>query len=409
VVPQPLDDALAHIRALLLDPARLVRAVGAGRRRLTPEWRRVELRPVDLSSERRLQVVMYDQRQAFTRNLGYGEEAGREVDSLLAMPFGNWHVETVDSTVQIRVTKKGEAQVHHAQAQRETGVRPHDKAKPRMLEATEPLFAALGVTTTGGEVKPNRQDKYRQINEFLRALAPMLDAGELSNRPLRVVDLGCGNAYLTFAAYRYLSGPAGLDVELTGVDVKAQAREHNAKVAAELGWADRVHFVEGTIADAPVDGADIVLALHACDTATDDALARAVRWQAPIVLAAPCCHHDLQRQLRHAHAPSPYGMLTRHGILRERFADTLTDALRACLMRLVGYRVEVVEFVDSRHTPRNTLLRATRTGAPPSRALVDEYTQIVRAWGVTPALVRLLGAELDAAMGVALAPKSSST
>jgi SAM-dependent methyltransferase len=391
-VPQPLDDALADLRPLLVDQQRLVRAVAAGRRRgQQSPWRRLELRPVDLAAGRRLQIVTFDDRQAHTRNVAYGHDAGREVDELLAIPFGNWHVETLDSTVQLRVTKKGEAQVHRVVAAREPERRAHDRAKPRLLDPADPLFTALGITSADGQVKPTRQAKLRQVEEFLRALAPALDAERLPERPVRVVDLGCGNAYLTFAAFRYLTGAAGLDVELVGVDVKPQARERNAKVAADLGWTEQVRFVEGTILEAPVDGADVVLALHACDTATDEALARAVRWRAPVVLAAPCCHHDLQRQLRHAAAPPPYGVLSRHGILRERFADVLTDTLRAALLRIVGYRVEVLEFVESRHTPRNTLLRAVRTGAPPGPGVVDEYAELVRAWAVTPALSRLLG------------------
>jgi hypothetical protein len=135
-----------------------------------------------------------------------------------------------------------------------------------------------------------------------------------------------------------------------------------------------------------VPGADVVLALHACDTATDDAIARAVRWRAPYLLAAPCCHHEIAGQLR----ARPADPLTRHAILRERLADVLTDALRAALLRLVGYRVEVVEFVDSAHTPRNVLLRARWTGAPPTDAAVAEYRSLVDGWGVRPKLAALL-------------------
>ncbi len=150
----------------------------------------------------------------------------------------------------------------------------------------------------------------------------------------------------------------------------------------------------GGIADVALDPApEVVLALHACDTATDDALARAVEWQAPLVLAAPCCHHDIAAQLRKHPTPAPYAMLTRHGILRERFADTLTDAVRASLLRIHGYRVDVMQFVESRHTPRNTLLRAVRTSGPVSGGGVrQEYDDLVATWDLHPKLAELLRA-----------------
>jgi hypothetical protein len=176
---------------------------------------------------------------------------------------------------------------------------------------------------------------------------------------------------------------------MTGVDVKQQSADHSSRVAERLGID--AAFVVGSIAEARLELApDVVLALHACDTATDDALHRALQWQAPLVLAAPCCHHDIAAQLRSAEAPGPYAMLTRHGILRERFADTLTDALRASLLRREGYRVDVVEFVESAHTPRNTLLRAVRTGADGADAS-REYDELLAAWGVRPRLGGLLG------------------
>ena len=178
-------------------------------------------------------------------------------------------------------------------------------------------------------------------------------------------------------------------MHLTGVDTKPQSLAHGEAVAARLG-VDAT-FVQGGIADAVVDPApEVVLALHACDTATDDALARAVGWDARLVLAAPCCHHDIAAQLRRAPTPAPYASLTRDGILRERLADTLTDALRASLLRLHGYRVDVVEFVGSEHTPRNTLLRALRTRADPKPQAQAEYDDLTATWRVTPRLAELL-------------------
>ncbi|MFU8873606.1 class I SAM-dependent methyltransferase [Micromonospora sp. SL4-19] len=378
-MPEPLDAALTEVRALLLDPT-LTRAVAAGRRRgQRPAVVRAELRPVTLKAGPRLQISTSDGARPYTRNVSPGAEAGAAVDALLAEPFGNWHVETADTTLQLRVTKSGEAQVHRAAASRpapEPG--GHDRAKDYLLDPGDPIFAEIGGSAA----------KRRQVDAFLRALAATLP-DDLTG-PLRVVDLGCGNAYLTFAAYRYLT-QRGLDVTLVGVDVREDQRRRNTELAERLGWADEVAFVAGTIADAAVEPApDLVLALHACDTATDEALARAVRWGARWVLAAPCCHHDVAAQLRSRPAPGPYELLTRQGILRERFADVLTDALRAGLLRLHGYRAEVVEFVDSRHTPRNLLIRARRTGNTPTEEQRAEYRELIDQWGVTPRLEALL-------------------
>jgi SAM-dependent methyltransferase len=376
-VTEPLDTALAALRPLLLDGERLVRAVAAGRRRGAepPPWRRVELRPVDLKAGRRLQRVLYDDRQAYTRNVTYDGEAASLVDELLALPFGNWHVETVDETIQLRVTKKGAAQVHRAARSAPWDAGAHDRAKPHLLDPGDPLFSILGADA----------DKRRQVDAFLRLLDPVIGGG-----PLRIVDLGCGNAYLTFAAYRHLTHTRGIAVQLTGVDLRPTARERNTALAKELGWDADIDFIAGSILDAPLDAPDIVLALHACDTATDEALARSIRWQAPVVLAAPCCHHDLQAQLRRVAPPAPYRLITRYGILRERFADVLTDAFRAALLRQHGYRVEVMEFIDTKHTPRNVLIRAVRTGASGGPDDAREYAALTGAWQVRPKLAELL-------------------
>jgi SAM-dependent methyltransferase len=404
---EPLLRALARMRGLVLDDRALVRAVGSGRQKgQTPHWRRVELRYVDLKTGRHLQVTGYDDTQAHTSNHRAGDAAKRAVDDLLDEPFGNWHVETTTETHQLRVTKKLEAMVHttgRAEPAPADAQRAHDRRKARLLAEDDPVLRAVGISDERGRVKPSRQAKYRQVEEFLRSLGPAVDDALSSGRlrtpteaePLRVADLGCGNAYLTFAAHRYLSAVRGLPVHLVGVDVKEQSRRHNAELADSLGISGTMTFVRGDISTAVLEPPpDVVLALHACDTATDDALARAVAWRAPLVLAAPCCHHDVAAQLRRTAAPAPYALLTRYGILRERFADTLTDAMRASVLRLSGYRVEVIEFVESKHTPRNTLLRAVHTGAAPSADARRELDDLTDTWNVRPRLAELLGADL---------------
>jgi len=394
-VPEPLEPALARLRPLLADPECLVRAVGAGRRRgAHPAFVRVELRPVRLKAGLRLQITTTDGRtptpSVRTANHAPGEDTERAVEALLAEPFGNWHVETRDEVLQLRVTKSGDAQVHRQAVPVQAPV-AHDRPKHHLLDPGDRLFAALGADA----------DKRRQVDAFLRQLVAAagrtIEAVRAQERPLRVVDLGCGNAYLTFAAHRYLSGLLPGGVRTLGVDVRPDLVARNTRRAGELALSG-LEFAVGTIEGADPDGdVDVVLALHACDTATDDALARAVAWRAPVILAAPCCHHDVQRQLDEARAagvqpPAPHAALVRHPILRERFADVLTDTFRSQLLRLAGYGVDVVEFVDSRHTPRNALIRASRRDRPmpDEEALAAEHAELAAAWHVRPALAERL-------------------
>jgi SAM-dependent methyltransferase len=397
-VPEALEDALAALRPMLLDVGSLVRAVAAGRRRGTrPAHQRAELRPVDLRSGRHLQVVTSDATGATTSNHLPGLAAETTVDALLAEPFGNWHVETAEQVVQLRVTKRGEAQVHITRTSRRAVVPDagHDRVKRRLLDPADPLFDVLGAGA----------DKRRQVDAFLRQLEPLVEAAaeraRTEDRRLHVVDLGCGNAYLTFAAHRYLQqrlSGAGTAVRTVGIDQRPDMVARNASVAERLTLED-LSFVVGEIAEADpgLEPADLVLALHACDTATDDALARAVRWGAAVTLAAPCCHHDIQRQLDEqrregAAAPHPYQALRRHRILSQRFADLLTDALRADVLQSLGFAVDVVEFIDSRHTPRNALLRVRRSPGVGGRAserareAQAELAELGRQWHVRPRL-----------------------
>ena len=418
-MPTESWDAVSdELRGLLLDTSTLVRAVAAGRRRGVPlDWRRVEMRPVRLKGGVRLQVTAYDQRQAHTANHD-STSAAEAVDAMLAQGFGNWHVETVDGVVQVRVTKKGDAQVHRAGRDAPVAVEPaaHDRVKPRLLDVSHPdvraYLQAVGVADHEGRVKPSRQDKYRQVEEFVRLLDASVEdarkAGSLrepiAENPWYLVDLGCGHAYLTIGAYVWFAKVRGLPVRVHGVDVRVDSRDRNEKLVRVLGWDDALTFEAATIVDAR-DGPppDVVVALHACDTATDDALARAVRWQAPVVLAAPCCHHDLQAQVARHDAPAPYGVVTRYGLLRERFVDVLTDAVRGALMRVLGYRVDAVEFVSDEHTNRNLMLRAVRTGAPPSSSDLAELDALVSDWQIEPALALRLPDEIAAARARAVA------
>ncbi|MBI1378090.1 MAG: methyltransferase [Frankiales bacterium] len=410
------EEVRPQVRAALLDTGSLVRAIGAGRRRGVPlTWRRAELRPVALKGGVRLQVTTYDERQAHTANHDAGS-APAAVDALLDQGFGNWHVETADEVVQVRITKKGDALVHRERRAAPVELAPaaHDRAKPRLFDVEHPdvrdFLVAVGVADRDGRVKPSRRDKYVQVEEFVRLLDSAVEAARTAGAlpdptpesPWHLVDLGCGHAYLTVGAYVWLARVRGLPVLVRGVDVRETSMRRNAELAQQLGWSHGLAFEAATILEAADEPRPhIVVALHACDTATDDALARAVRWEAPVVLAAPCCHHDVQAQLAGQEPPPPYAVVTRHGLLRERFLDVLTDTVRAALLRIVGYRVDTVEFVSDEHTPRNLLIRAVRTGAPPTAADLADYDALVGSWGFRPALAARLDDVLARARAVA--------
>ena len=236
------------------------------------------------------------------------------------------------------------------------------------------------------------RDKYLQVEEFLRILEKSLDAVETSSQKMRVVDLGCGHAYLTFAAFRYFQ-LQGTDVSLVGVDVKSETRIRNENIATTLGISNSVKFLDSTIAEFPPEEVDLAIALHACDTATDDALAWAVTAGAKVILAAPCCHHDLHSQMRAT--PEPVKEIFEHGILKVRQVDLLTDAIRATILELVGYKAEVFEFISGDHTARNLIIRAIRKnswtpGSESELRKVDEYRKACSVWAIQPALATRL-------------------
>jgi len=397
----------ARLRATLLDPDALVRGVASGRAvGRSPQWRRVELRPVMLKAGPRLQITAFSATQAFTSNHEWGSlDTAAAIDGLLNDGYGAWTVDTALERARMKVGRGGVVGGGiHARETVATVNTSHDRAKPRLLPLTHPVLRATGLTTASGAVKPSRHDKLRQVEEFLRILdaslrdAALIPRGE--GEPLRLLDLGCGNAYLTFAAHAYLES-VGVEARIVGIDSRDKARDRNAELARQLGVTASVTFEAAKILETSTEvagaRADVVMALHACDTASDDALAVAVRGGARLILVAPCCHHDLQRQLADSQSGTPLPALTRHGILRERFGDVLTDAVRAELMRLLGHRVDVMEFIGSQHTPRNTLIRAVRTDVPAESERWEECDRLVSECGIVPKLAVLLADELVAA------------
>jgi SAM-dependent methyltransferase len=392
VSDQSLDTTFAEFETLFAKTDSLVRVVLSGRRRnmQTPN-ERIDIRPVALKDGLAIQVSHSDGRQMTSKNYSPHEAPFAQ---LLRAGYANVLLEHTQGSLALRITKKGEALVH-----RESGVREqdlsHDRTKSRLLDAADPFLVAVGISDAKGHVKPSKMDKYKQVEEFLRLLMPTLtsaiSAGHIhkptESNPLTIVDLGCGHAYLTFAAHQYLRSQ-GVAVKVIGIDVRGAARDRNNEIARQLGIERTIEFRAEEIADTTLESADISIALHACDTATDDAIAWTVNADAKLALIAPCCHHDIQAQMNDI--PEPWSLLTRNGIMKERLGDLLTDALRMQIMKLRGYRVEAIEFVGGEHTPRNLMIRAVKTGALADAADEAKYEQMLALWKVKPALATLL-------------------
>ena len=382
-----LELAFAKATELISDQNNFVRAVLSGRRRnMQTEYERIDIRPVQLKDGLKLQLVMSEEKQDTTKNIGIDSD---KILELLNSGYANVLVEFTTGSYSLRITKKGEALIHEAKGVFERSV-SHDRTKERLLDASDPFLIEVGISDHKGSIKPSMQDKYRQVEEFLRILEPALPE---KKEKLSIVDLGCGHAYLTFATHQYLR-KSGIDAHVIGIDVRENSRDRNNAIAKKLGITDSIEFRAEEISETKIESADIAIALHACDTATDDAIAWGVQHGVQLLLIAPCCHHDLQVQIQDI--PEPWPMLTRHGIMRERLGDLLTDSFRTQILKLLGYRVDAIEFVGGEHTPRNLMIRATKTGAKPEPIDIARYKEMLAQWNVNPALAQRLAKELGA-------------
>ncbi len=388
---EQLTSALNEIEEAIKS-AKLVRAIFSGRRRnMQPEHERIDLRPVQLKDGLSIQVSYSDGRQMTAKNF---TPTQLPIQELAQSGYANFLVECEGETLSLRVSKKGIPLFSRSKNSLVQELE-HDKRKKRLLNSNDPFLREVGIADLNGNIKPSKMDKYKQVEEFLRLLVPTLndaiEAGHIhqptEEKPLVVVDLGCGHAYLTFATHQYLAS-VGIPTKVIGIDVRTASRDRNNAIATSLGIDRTITFLAEEIGTTSVDNADVAIALHACDTATDDSIAWAINRKVPLALFAPCCHHDIQAQMKIS--PEPWSLITRHGIMRERLGDLITDSLRIQLMKLSGYRVDAIEFIGGEHTPRNLMIRAVKTGAEPERGEIERYEAMVSQWGVTPVLAAKL-------------------
>lgn len=358
--------------------------------------RRATIRPVLMQGRRQLQIVTHETDRATTTNVADG--GAPELRALFERPFRHVTVALTGETLEGRVSKKGKLLTSRSVRADASGPidLSHDRTKHQPIPEGAPFLELLGISKDG-TVKPTRRAKYRQINEFIRLFDDATPS--LEGETVRVLDVGCGSAYLTFALTHHLVVTRGVSCEVVGVDRNDELIDRNGARARALGW-DGLRFEHGDISTVDVEAAmrpDIVIALHACDTASDHALASIVRWGCSLGLVAPCCHHHLQAQLRRSDMAEAEGLLLRHGILRERLGDVLTDGLRSSILRLLGFEVDVVEFVSPEHTPKNLLIRAWNRSLPVRADQFAAYDELLARWSVEPILGELLAGELAAA------------
>lgn len=351
---------------------------------------KVKVRPVMIRDELLFQETLYRGTQVFHANFGRSEMAVRLEDYMGSL-FRQVQISSDLLEATALVSRKGKVTIRRKQKQsareQDKPARDlsHDRSRQYILKEGEPVdfLVGLGVQTPDGRIVKAKYSKFRQINRYLEFIEDILSRLP-RERTIHIIDFGCGKSYLTFAMYYYLHTLQGRDILVTGLDLKEDVIKNCNALAQKLGY-DRLHFEQGDINSYQgADKVDMVVSLHACDKATDYALEKAVKWGAEVILAVPCCQHELNGQIQ-CDMLQP---ILKYGVIRERMAALITDALRADLLEQQGYDTQILEFIDMDHTPKNLMIRAVKgKGMRPRTASIDKVTEFLQ---VNPALKELL-------------------
>ena len=396
---------------------------------------KIAMRPVEIGGEKKFQAEMTDDGQVQVKNLDMNAAAEGLEEIIAQRGARDMHLMTAKGDLHMRVTKKGHVMVtRSAEMDRVVTVQPHDRVKKLPLTSFDSaaLLKTIGLADGSGKIRASMRGKYDQVNEFLKVVKETVQP---TDEPFTVVDCGCGKAYLTISLYFYLTEVLKFpNVKVIGVDRRSDVVAAAKKMAAQLDVADRVLFVEADLNEfqisdlkSQIDGSvtsqsnnrtvkqsnnrtvehlnnvSMVVSLHACDTATDEALAKGVEWKARYILSAPCCQHELQKMIGirdrgsgiRVRGDDDFAGLLRQSILRERLCDILTDSFRAMILRILGFKVQVIEFVSSEATARNIMLKCEYGVKPGQPGPIGEYLNLRDYWKVTPwletRLEKLLG------------------
>jgi len=366
----------------LINEKQLITATISQPRAKSDEIKRVKLKPVEIKDVYHIQFEYQYERVLKHENVELKQASGK-LDELL-QSFRQVQAEFQEEKVHVQLSKKFKVLWKSDRvSSKKVANLSHNRKKNYLLDedTAYPFLVRLGVQTPDGKVKKQKHDKFRQINRFVEFIDDALDHLP-KDRPVRILDFGSGKSYLTFALYHYLRIEKGLDIRVTGLDLKKEVIEECQQIAADLQY-DQLEFLVGDINDYNEESAvDMVVTLHACDVATDMALARAVKWGAKVILSVPCCQHELNAQLN---SPA-LDIMLQHGLVKERFAALATDSIRAELLKLVGYEAQLLEFIDMENTPKNILIRAYFTGKKPASDEREKYQAFVNFLNAKPFL-----------------------
>lgn len=339
-------------------------------------------------TEQGFQAEKFTETQAFHENLN-DDQVSVFVYTCMDSGFKQLNAWDESSEYMVKISKKGKVFFNKSKSSGDIKIAgSNNRQKSYFLEEGTiiPPLVDMGVFTKEGKVINSMYDKYRQINKFLQFIDEAIDKASLSK--LNIVDFGCGKSYLTFVVYYYLTFVKKIDVTMTGLDLKADVIKKCRDTATRYGY-DKLSFEVGDVAvyesDKPVD---MVITLHACDTATDYALYRAIRWNAKIIISVPCCQHELNAQIE----SDEFSILTRYGLLKERVAAIMTDAIRGNLLEYCGYKTQILEFIDFTHTPKNFLIRGVKSKIPDDHKnkLLNEVENLIKEYNLQPTLYELL-------------------
>lgn len=343
------------------------------------QLQKVSVRLIETKKGSRLMFQNRLETREVVRNHGV-REAINEIRGLLIAGFRSGHLFTTENDFQLEIGKRN-SRMKRGKPTFTAKLPPgHDREKARLIDPNAYYLKALGIATDDGRIKTGQQDKWRQINKFVEILAGLVEASPINDKPnLKIVDMGSGKGYLTFAAYDHFANSRGTETSLTGVEVRADLVDSCNQIAKAGGFSG-LKFVQGQIADSDPGPVDILIALHACDTATDDALYKGIAANASIIVAAPCCHKELRKQIT---PPAMLAGILKHGVMLERTAETLTDGLRSLLLEGQGYATKLFEFVPTEHTPKNNMLVATKKIGGIDRSLAAaQIDQLKSSFGI---------------------------